>query len=233
MVQNHLKLNDDNTECLVISAPQHCTKITETEIQVCNITIEAVPTASSLGVMLDSTLNMEKHVLSLCQSAYHFLKNISSIRENTSLALANRAQAAGHLLHHTVNSKPEPHRIPSRSPFIQQARSLLKSSDNSIKHEAVPSKEVSKPWKEGDSRLHRFLSGPTSRPPGTDFPSKAIVKLNRLCSGVGRFKAQFHEWGQRQTAAAATAALCRQLTTSSMTGPSGGGDLQTAAAADS
>ena len=52
-------------------------------------------------------------------------------------------------------------------------------------------KRWGKRWEEGDSRFHRLLPCPTN----TDLPHKALVKLNRIRSSVGRFKAQLHQWG--------------------------------------
>jgi hypothetical protein len=45
-----------------------------------NSNVQAVPSARDVGVKIDSTMSLEKHISSVCQSAYYQLKNIGSIR---------------------------------------------------------------------------------------------------------------------------------------------------------
>ena len=56
MTKNKLKLNEDKTEFLVMSSPQQQHKISTNSIQVCDISVNAVPTARNLGAVFDSAL---------------------------------------------------------------------------------------------------------------------------------------------------------------------------------
>jgi len=56
-------------------------------------------------------------------------------------------------------------------------------------------------WLENTTRL-RILSSPTPAPtPGMTIPRRACVRLNRLRTGVGRFRSCLYKWGMASSAA--------------------------------
>ena len=70
MLANMLKLNRDKTELLVIG-PKH---------KVNPPIIEASSSARNIGVIFDSHVNLEKHVMNTCKMAFYHLRNIARIR---------------------------------------------------------------------------------------------------------------------------------------------------------
>ena len=48
---------------------------------------------------------------------------------------------------------------------------------------------------ENASRLRAFVPETSARPVGMGLPQAAWVKLNHLCTGVGRFHSSMHKWG--------------------------------------
>ena len=56
-------------------------------------------------------------------------------------------------------------------------------------------------WEVNTSRLHAFVPDVGFPPPGVDLPRLAWVRLNRLRTGVGRFRSSMHKWGLAPSAA--------------------------------
>ena len=87
-------------------------------------------------------------------------------------------------------------RLRSRRPFVSAAQNLL---DNLARLGIRASEWINHKWKtkycENDSRLRVFVPGTDARPVGMGLPRAALVKLNRLRTGVGRFHSSMHKWG--------------------------------------
>ena len=81
MAQHQLKLNDDKTELLIASSKHVQTKIQNRNIQIGSAVINALSHVRNLGVFLDSTMSMDKHVKKVCQSSYFQIRNINNIRK--------------------------------------------------------------------------------------------------------------------------------------------------------
>ena len=81
MAVNKLKLNDDKTEFLVLSSAKQQHKIPEKALTIGSSTVSRSSTAKNLGVIMDSNLNMERHISSVCQKSYLHLRNIGKIRK--------------------------------------------------------------------------------------------------------------------------------------------------------
>jgi hypothetical protein len=81
MTINKLKLNDDKTEFLVLSTSKKQHKIPERPLSIGTSKITRSASARNLGVTLDSSLNMKKHISSVCKSSYLHLKNIGKLRK--------------------------------------------------------------------------------------------------------------------------------------------------------
>ena len=74
-----LKLNRDKTELLVIG-PKHKVNPTIKGIHVAGEYIEVSNNARNIGVIFDSHVNLEKHVMNTCKTAFYHLRYIAKIR---------------------------------------------------------------------------------------------------------------------------------------------------------
>ena len=80
MTDNKLKLNDDKTEALIISAPRISNSIPLPDsFTVGNSTVRFSQSAKYLGVTLDMYLTMTAHVINLIRTANFELRRINSI----------------------------------------------------------------------------------------------------------------------------------------------------------
>ena len=75
-----LKLNSEKTEVMLVASKNDIKLLDKVSVNVENINITSISEIRSLGVILDSTMSMEKHVNSVTKSAYHMLYKISRIR---------------------------------------------------------------------------------------------------------------------------------------------------------
>ena len=83
MIVNQPKLNDDNTEVLLLffsSSLIPSTVFLPDSITLDSHNIPFSDSARNLGFILDSKLSMKKHAIKICQTVYFELKRISSIR---------------------------------------------------------------------------------------------------------------------------------------------------------
>ena len=79
MLANMLKLNRDKTELLVIG-PKHKVNPPIKGIHVAGEYIEVSNNARNIGVIFDSHVNLEKHVINTCRTTFYHLRNIAKIR---------------------------------------------------------------------------------------------------------------------------------------------------------
>ena len=80
MAANKLCLNDAKTEFLTLCAPWQRSSVEVSSLGMGLLQVNAVPAARNLGVIMDSTLNMEAHIQHFCQTSVAQLKNIADIR---------------------------------------------------------------------------------------------------------------------------------------------------------
>jgi hypothetical protein len=100
LAENHLKLNEEKTEFLVIGRKNLVKKLPKSlEIIVGDATIVASQSARNIGAMFDCQLNMESQVNSITRSCYVHLRNIGRIRYNLT------EEAAATLVHALISSK--------------------------------------------------------------------------------------------------------------------------------
>ena len=99
MADNFLKLNDDKTEFLILGTNKRFQKFTKPEIHIGDTAIKPANQARNIGAIFDSTMSMEKHVHTICQSAWYQLKRIGSIRKYLDLSSTKT------LVHAFVTSK--------------------------------------------------------------------------------------------------------------------------------
>jgi hypothetical protein len=79
MEENKLKLNGDKSEVMIFSS-RHYQDITDISVSIDGVSITSSETVKNLGVYLDRTLSMEKHVSSVSKNCYFHLRNIGHIR---------------------------------------------------------------------------------------------------------------------------------------------------------
>ena len=79
MLANMLKLNRDKTELLVIG-PKHKVNPPIKGIHVAGAYTEVSNNARNIGVSFDSHVNLEKHAMNTCKTAFYHLRNIAKIR---------------------------------------------------------------------------------------------------------------------------------------------------------
>ncbi|EFX76673.1 hypothetical protein DAPPUDRAFT_106838 [Daphnia pulex] len=84
---NHLKLNEDKTDALLVSSKDNVAKkrIASIPLVVGGASIIPSPVVRNLGVLLDSHLTMEQQINSSCRSSYFHLRRIARINKFLSL----------------------------------------------------------------------------------------------------------------------------------------------------
>jgi hypothetical protein len=94
-----LKINDDKTEFMIISS-KHIQKSLENHtLHVGSTEVSISKTVRNLGVMMDSVMNMDSQITSVCRSAYFQLRNIGAIRQYLT------KDVAAQLIHSFVSSR--------------------------------------------------------------------------------------------------------------------------------
>ena len=81
MLHDHLKLNDEKTELLIIGTPQQLDKVVITHILVGNTNIYPVPVARNLGLWFHANISMTGHISKICGSSSYYLNNLRWIRK--------------------------------------------------------------------------------------------------------------------------------------------------------
>jgi len=94
--------------------------------------------------------------------------------DNSCLSLDTKAKHVDRLLHHTLYIQPTPTPLKSRR--------LLRPYVKHLEREGTALPQVPSP-------LEVYINELTPKPDGYQYPRKAWVQLNRLRTGVGRFKA--------------------------------------------
>ena len=123
-------------------------------------------------------------------------------RRGATLSLACRAQDPNHLLHEKLSFPVGTQRLKSRRPFVPAAQELLQSSrDCNIRAAHWADHAWSNEWSKKNTRLHAFVPTTSTEPSGVTLRRNAWVKLNRLRTGVGRFRSDMHKWGLASSAA--------------------------------
>ena len=82
MLHNNLKMNSDKTELLILHS-KHRPQPPLDSIGV--IPVFPAQSARNIGVVFDSTMNLDKHVNEICKSAFYHIRNISQIRRYLSI----------------------------------------------------------------------------------------------------------------------------------------------------
>ena len=99
MVSNKLKLNPEKTEAMVSGSKLQLNQISSESMTVDNNSIPFVQSVKYLGVTLDSSLTMQRHISDVCRSTFLALRRISSIRRFLSV------QSTATLVHASITSR--------------------------------------------------------------------------------------------------------------------------------
>ena len=102
MCRNKLKLNDDKTECLVITS-NHCKAFQDVNFHIGEATIIPTPSLHNLGAALDKHLLMNAQVNRVVKSVYYHLRRVSKVRKYLTQEACARA------IHATVISRLDFH----------------------------------------------------------------------------------------------------------------------------
>src|ERR1700761_201822 len=90
---NFLSLNPNKTEYLVIGSAQQRSHITSNLLIFSGCNIEPASCVKNLGVTFDPELSLSKHISTVCQRSYHFIRILrqvrSSLDHNSAVLLAN------------------------------------------------------------------------------------------------------------------------------------------------
>ena len=81
MAENFLKLNDDKTEFLILGTCDQLKKLSPTVLHIGDSEIKPTVSARNIGAIFDSNMKMEKHIDTICKSAWYHLRRIGSIRK--------------------------------------------------------------------------------------------------------------------------------------------------------
>lgn len=78
MLCNQLKLNGDKTELLIFHAKRRPAPFFD-QVQAASKSVTSSASAKNMGIFLDSTLSLDKHVTQICKSLFYSIRNISRI----------------------------------------------------------------------------------------------------------------------------------------------------------
>jgi hypothetical protein len=82
LTQNYLSLNDNKTEMIVFGTKTMLSKLPQLSLRVGEATIHPADNVRSLGLYLDKSLTMERHVNMICKASYATIWLISRIRRS-------------------------------------------------------------------------------------------------------------------------------------------------------
>ena len=99
MNSNKLKLNPEKTEAMKSGSKHNLNQTNCTSIEVSNSSISFLPSVKYLGVQLDSSLTMQRHISDVCRSTFLALRRISTIRPFLS------KESTATLIHASITSR--------------------------------------------------------------------------------------------------------------------------------
>jgi len=118
--------------------------------------------------------------------------------KGATLSPACHAMESGHLLHSALPCPPgeNARHFKSRHPTVPAAHQLVSSSDSNNRSATLwADHQWNAEWLDNITRPRAFIPGIGTHPPGMTLPRTAWVRLNRLRTGIGRFRSCLHKWG--------------------------------------
>ncbi len=88
MTSNFLLLNTEKTEVLIIGPKTFACNNLDHCLILDGCSVNSSSSVRNLGVLFDSNLSFEKHVSSICKTAYFHLKNVSKLQPMLSMSNA-------------------------------------------------------------------------------------------------------------------------------------------------
>jgi hypothetical protein len=80
MTENKLQLNSSKTEALLVGTKSKLSTVSADSLPLQDTSISLSSEAKNLGVILDNTLSIQKHISSVCRTCYFQLRRIASVR---------------------------------------------------------------------------------------------------------------------------------------------------------
>ena len=124
-------------------------------------------------------------------------------REAATLTLARKAHEHDwHILHETTTKAVPLSRLKSRHPFSRTAQQMLGTVPEDMSARAWLATAWRREWESAvpSSRMHHHLLDPGDGVQGEHLPRRQWTLLNRLRTGVGRFKMSMKRWGLADSA---------------------------------
>ena len=118
-------------------------------------------------------------------------------RIGTALPLARRGMEPGHLFHSGLACplSGNARHLKSRHTFVPAAQQLISFSDNNnIRAAQWADHQWNAECLDNTTRLRTLIPHIGTHPPGMTLPRRAWVRLNRLRTGVGRFRSCLYKW---------------------------------------
>jgi hypothetical protein len=103
MCENKLKLNDDKTECIVITSKKNRAVNADVRVQIGEASIKPAQVVHNLGATVDQELSMEAQVNKVIKSVYFHLRRVAKIRHHLT------QEACASVIHATVTSRLDFH----------------------------------------------------------------------------------------------------------------------------
>ncbi len=88
MTNYFLLLNSEKTEVLIIGPKNHTSNNLEHCLTLDCCSLDSSSSVRNLGVLFDSNLSFDRHLSSICKTAFYHLKNISKLRPMLSMSNA-------------------------------------------------------------------------------------------------------------------------------------------------
>ena len=122
--------------------------------------------------------------------------------EGASLYRRKAVKHYWHILHDTTKNEVPPCRLKSRKPYNKEAQEILSVIPEDRSKDAWIAATWKLEWEaSGPTRVHRHVSEPGEGVKGEELSRKHWTTLNRLQTGVGRYKASMKKWGLADSAA--------------------------------
>ena len=77
MNKNKLKINGDKTEFLLAGTPQQHAKLL---FDYFSVSGTIIPCVKNIGVIIDEELTINNHITYICNSCYHYLRNVCTVQ---------------------------------------------------------------------------------------------------------------------------------------------------------